>query len=290
MHTNKVLKSGHYYGEFIKRHDLSGIILTDVIYPSGHRTPGHTHERAYFSLVLQGLNDVIRTTRSSYQPSPLMYHPVGAIHPAQVRQGSSRPFFIEIESRLLERVDDQLKLKSESVALRGGATNKLAAKLYHEFHRMDHESPLAIEGLVLEMMAACSRDATRAKTRGIPRWLSQARDIIHEHYGERLSLSEIARLAEVHPVHLATEFRRFYHCTVGDYTRQLRVEAARRQLIASQRSLVEIAAYLGFAHQAHFSRTFKEYTGFTPSKFRKQFGRLNSRQNLSFVKDRKAKA
>ena len=271
MESYTVLKSGYYYGELTKRHSLSGIILTDVIYPSGHRTPGHTHERAYFSLVLHGLNDVIRTTRSSYQASALMFHPAGAIHPEQVRQGSSRSFFIEIESRLLERMSDHLKLMSGSVALRGAA-HKLAAKLYHEFHRMDDESPLAIEGLVLEMMAQCSRDAARAKTERIPRWLSVARDIIQEHYVERFSLTEVARLAEVHPVHLATEFRRVYHCTIGDYTRRLRVEAARRELIARRRSIAEIASQLGFAHQAHFTRTFKEYTGLTPSKFRKQFG------------------
>ena len=270
---DKVLKAGRYYGELERRQNVCGVILTEVLYPTGHRTPRHIHERAYFSWVLQGLNDVIRsTTRSSYEPSPLMFHPPGALHAEQIRQAKSRSFFIEIESRLLDRVGEQLKLRSGSLALRDGAANKLAARLYREFQRMDEESPLAIEGLVLELMALCSRDAARSHTRKTPRWLSQARDVIHQHSIEKLTLAEIARLADVHPVHLATEFRRFYHCTVGDYTRRLRVEAARRELSGRQKSIAEIAANLGFANQAHFTRTFKEYTGVTPSKFRKQFG------------------
>ncbi|MEW6737177.1 MAG: helix-turn-helix domain-containing protein [Acidobacteriota bacterium] len=37
----------------------------------------------------------------------------------------------------------------------------------------------------------------------------------------------------------------------------------------SQMSLTEIALHCGFADQSHFTRNFKEITGFLPKEFRK---------------------
>jgi AraC family transcriptional regulator len=270
--VGKLLKPGQYYGDMFRRLDVSGVLLTEVSYQSGHWTPSHTHERAYFSLVLQGIADKIRgMSRSRYQPSSVWFHPSGVLHDEQVRRGGGLSFFVEIGPTLLQHVGGHIRLQKESIAFHGGLTNKLAARLYREFRQRDSASYIAIEGLVLEMLAQCSRDRTTSTRRNIPRWLAEAREIIQEYYSESLSLSGIAKLVQVHPVHLATEFRRFYHCSVGDYIRRLKIENACLQLSASEASLAQIAAGLGFSHQAHFTRTFKDYMSLTPSVYRKQF-------------------
>jgi AraC family transcriptional regulator len=69
-------------------------------------------------------------------------------------------------------------------------------------------------------------------------------------------------------VHLARTFRRHYHCTVGEYMRQLRVNFACRQLREGSRPLMEIALAVGFSDQSQFSRTFKRVMGLTPAAFR----------------------
>jgi AraC family transcriptional regulator len=81
-------------------------------------------------------------------------------------------------------------------------------------------------------------------------------------------MAEIARRVGVHPVYLASEFRRRYGLTVGEYVRQLRIEYASRQLSTSDTPLVEIALNSGFSSQSHFSWTFKRITGITPAQFR----------------------
>jgi AraC family transcriptional regulator len=268
----RVLKAGQYYGDMFKSRDVSGVFLTEVSYPLGHWTPSHTHERAYFSLVLQGTADKGRSmSRSSDQTPSVWFHPSGMLHDEQVRRWGGLSFFIEIGPTLLQHVDGHTRLQKESIAFHGGLTNKLAARLYREFRQRDSASHIAIEGLVLEMLAQCSRDRTTSTRRNIPRWLAEAREIIHEHYSESLSLSGIAKLVQRHPVHLATEFRRFYHCSVGDYIRRLKIDNACLQLSASEVSLAQIAAGLGFSHQAHFTRTFKDYMSLTPSGYRKRF-------------------
>jgi AraC family transcriptional regulator len=72
----------------------------------------------------------------------------------------------------------------------------------------------------------------------------------------------------VHPVHLAQAFRKFYHCTIGDHVRSLRIDFACRQLTMTKLPLSEIALLAGFADQSHFTRTFKEALGLPPSQYR----------------------
>jgi len=143
----------------------------------------------------------------------------------------------------------------------------LASRIYKEFRLMDGASPLAIEGLMLELTAELSRSKLVAE-RQLPHWLEEAKDLVHAHFPENLSLAGVARAVNVHPVHLARAFRRHFHCTLGEYVRHLRIEFASRELSMSDTPLVEIALAAGFTHQSHFSRIFKRHTGMTPSAFR----------------------
>jgi AraC family transcriptional regulator len=72
----------------------------------------------------------------------------------------------------------------------------------------------------------------------------------------------------VHPVYLASEFRKHFGCTIGEYVRKLRVEFACRRISESDSPLSDIAIAAGFSHQSHFSRTFKAVTGMTPAGYR----------------------
>lgn len=134
---------------------------------------------------------------------------------------------------------------------------------------MDETSPLAIEGLVLEMMVEASRSHEGARGRIPPRWLEQAKDVLHAQFSTSLTLTDIAEAVGVHPSHLAREFRKHYRHTVGEYVRQLRVEYARLQISAGGGTLAEIAAAAGFADQSHFTRTFRQHTGLTPLEYQR---------------------
>jgi AraC family transcriptional regulator len=94
---------------------------------------------------------------------------------------------------------------------------------------------------------------------------------IHERFTENLTLEQIASEVGVHPVHLASVFRQKYHCTVGEYIRELRIEYACREITKGEKPLVTIALEAGFANQGHFSGNFKRLTGFTPTSYRNSF-------------------
>ena len=118
---------------------------------------------------------------------------------------------------------------------------------------------------MLELFAASARlvGATR-----VPDWLREVHTTVERCFRESLTLTDLARTVDVHPTHLAREFRRHYGSTIGETLRDLRVAYAKRRL-ASPASLQEIAQEAGFADQSHFTRTFRKATGMTPSMFRR---------------------
>jgi AraC family transcriptional regulator len=152
-----------------------------------------------------------------------------------------------------------------------GVSVWLAKRLYNEFYRADGASGLAMEGLTLELMAEVSRRQVTTPESALPRWLEQAREFLHAHFSDEMTLESIARTVRTHPVHLARVFRRHYGCTVGEYVRRLRVEAACRELSSTDAPLPQIALAAGFYDQSHFSRTFKKIVGLTPTAYRASF-------------------
>lgn len=166
-----VLEPGRYYGELAKSRNAADLLLIEAIYPTGHWTPKHLHERAYFSFVLRGDVDRVQTAEPR-KAAALMFYPPGVLHNGQMRIDGGRSFFVEIAPTLFDRVKDQVRLRDCSIAFHGGLTNRLVARLYREFRLMDEASPLAIEGLILAMLAQCSPDRAKSATGQVPRgWL-----------------------------------------------------------------------------------------------------------------------
>lgn len=124
----------------------------------------------------------------------------------------------------------------------------------------------AVESLLLAF--ATGRGDDRPPSAAAPRWLLRVRDRIHADPGSRITLGELAADAGVHPVHLATAFRRYFGLTAARYRRRLRVEYACRAIASSESPLAEVALDAGFADQSHLGRAFRRAVGMTPAAYR----------------------
>lgn len=264
------LPPGFFYGEKVKNCNEGGLLLADHRYPPFLELPKHSHERAYFCLVLRG------TYTESYgmqtricKPLSLVFHPQGEVHSDQFHDTGGRIFGIEVSHSLQARVRDYSPFLANPAEMQGGMAAWIALRLYHEFQQMDSLSPLAIEGLALELMVEAARCAVGLRDTTTPRWLRQAQKQLNDQYADPPSLEDIANAAGVHPVHLIRAFRQHYRTTIGNYVRQLRVDFAAEQLAASETSLAEIALDAGFSDQSQFTRSFKQITGLTPAQFRR---------------------
>ncbi|HYG79711.1 MAG TPA: AraC family transcriptional regulator [Pyrinomonadaceae bacterium] len=250
------------------RRELSGWLLTESLYPPRLRMAPHRHENAYFGIVVRGsYSENNRAKPRVCGPSSLVLHPEGHIHSVQFHDSPTRIFRVELKQAALEKVRPGSKLFDAPEQLSSTSLSWLVTRLRKEFSEPDDVAPLAIEGIILEVIAEASR-AMRKAERNCPPWLETAREFLHENFTKPLRLDEIAAAADVHPVYLAREFRRQYRITLGEYVRGLRVEAACRAISATDAPLAEIAASLGFSDQSHMGRHFKRLTGCTPTQYR----------------------
>ena len=83
------------------------------------------------------------------------------------------------------------------------------------------------------------------------------------------SLGEVAQMVHLSPFHFHRRFTELVGLTPKHMQLECQIFEAKRQLMARQKELSQIAADCGFAHQSHFTSRFKQATGLTPTRWRR---------------------
>lgn len=247
---------------------LPGLTLTETLHAPSSTMPAHVHDAASICLSLTGQGiEIIDGVRLVTGPGCVLMRGPNLLHSNQYGPFSHRGFMIELEQNWLNTCRHFLRVFEGHRHFAGGPVSALALRIYRESRVRDGVAPIIVEGLMLEMLGHASRSLIKSPVRA-PRWLMQARELLHGRFNDSLNLVEIASTVGVHPTHLARTFKKHYQTTVGEYVRRLRLDWATRQLSETGDSIAEIALAAGFYDQSHFSHLFKQHTGFTPAEFR----------------------
>lgn len=268
MSVNQNLQPGHFYGEITRKREASGLILSELKHETARKLPSHSHELAYFCLLLNGNYwEQFGRKRIIYKPLTVMFHPPDTTHVDEIGPAGGRFFSVEVKTGLMDRLRECLGRVDLDSSLHEGDLAWLAMRLYREHKEADACSALTIEGLVLEMLGIVGRLKDR-KLSDQPRWLSNAVDLLNAEFRSNLKVQDVANQIGVHPFHLSRVFRTVHRQTIGEYVHKLRVAYACRMLALPDCDLATVALSAGFADQSHFNRVFKNLTGMTPGAFR----------------------
>ena len=96
----------------------------------------------------------------------------------------------------------------------------------------------------------------------------RARQFIHEHSDEGLSLTKVAKSVHISPNHLSERFKEVTGVNFVNYIARTRTEKAREFLENSNLGISEIAFAVGFQSLSQFNRVFKKLTRKSPTQFR----------------------
>ena len=71
-------------------------------------------------------------------------------------------------------------------------------------------------------------------------------------------------------------FKEHMDCTFVTYVNEVRIQAAKSELISTDRDVAEISSAVGFESVSYFIRVFKREVGMTPGAYRSRRGQLGA--------------
>jgi AraC family transcriptional regulator len=251
--------SGHF-GRRLQQLDVAGAHVNRAVYRARSSTPPHVHPLGNLFVVLHGGLEQRWERRVTHcGPLDVVVKPPGTEHADRFGTRGLACLNLELEDAAWEEFAGRGARLQRPVVLRHPPLQRLGCALAGALRDPDAER-LEAEELVCSLLAALSDGGARVD----PRWLEQARDLVHEGFASRIHLDVVARAVGVHPVHLAKRFRERFGCSLGEHVRWLRVQAAVRALAERERSLADVAAEVGFSDQSHMGRAFRRELGSTP--------------------------
>jgi AraC-like DNA-binding protein len=106
--------------------------------------------------------------------------------------------------------------------------------------------------------------------------VGRARDYVHEHLAEGISITDIAARVGVTPRTLQNGFRKAFNLTPAEYIRRARVEALHRALLAADASagVTNLMMNVGIVNFGRYAQYYREQIGVSPSTTLKEKTRL----------------
>ena len=97
--------------------------------------------------------------------------------------------------------------------------------------------------------------------------LQPALKYIAAHYGEKISISELAALCFITPEYFSRLFAGAVGSTVSAYILSLRIKKAKELLANREMKISAVAHAVGYDDPSYFVRKFKQATGVTPTQY-----------------------
>ncbi|WP_103070438.1 helix-turn-helix domain-containing protein [Aquimarina sediminis] len=260
------LNQGEYTGEIIQSHHIDDSIITNTIYTKRKSNPNwHYHENLHICFVYEGgkAQTKHQTTYSKKDGSVFFYH-AEELHRWISPTPTSRSANIEIGRSFLKKYNFTEQDIKKAIDTNVN-TKAIILRIQKELLCSTHINHVHLQCLLLELVS-CQKQKKYLST---PRWVVLLHELLHEKWNEVVSLEEISKYVGAHPVTVSKNFRKYFHCTLGEYRRKLKVEKTIDLIKNTSLSLSEIAFLCGFTDQSHFTRNFKKHTGFLPRDYRK---------------------
>jgi AraC family transcriptional regulator len=154
-------------------------------------------------------------------------------------------------SALMEQVLAELMRKQASPLLLQGIAQAIAIHLARNYAETVKEAPSgspALPGYKLKQLTA---------------WMA-------ENVAEEFNLDRLAARVGLSKFYFNRLFKSAMGVSPSRYHITLRLDAAKRLLRESKRSVVEVALDVGYANPSHFAKLFRKETGLSPSDYRQQ--------------------
>ncbi|MEH6368023.1 MAG: AraC family transcriptional regulator, partial [Pseudomonas marincola] len=245
----------------------------------GHAYDPHWHDSYLVGFTEQGVQR-FHCGRQRYDSVP---GKVILLEPGEIHDGEAPtpdgftysmlyldPQWLERELRAL--FDDAPQDCVPSMSMTVGPSPELIFAIASTFQTL-HQQELRIvrqtatDYLLTQLSSQMQWRQRRQADPRIPLVAQRARDYLHAHLEQDVSLDELAAVAGVDRFRLTRAFKAAFGLAPHAYLVQLRLAQARRRLAAGE-TPAQVAVTLGFSDQSHLGRWFRRAYGLTPAGYR----------------------
>jgi len=125
---------------------------------------------------------------------------------------------------------------------------------------------VAYRRAIADIASAVAQPTTAHRDRSLRR----AVEFLRQHYAERLTLKQVARVAGFAPNYFSQLFHQTQRMTFADHLVQLRLQRALELLAGTSLSLDRVAQLSGLVRRQHLIRVLKRSQGETPMQYRRR--------------------
>ena len=272
-----------YEYELISHNYIRGfhLFLVRILY----RTP-HLHREFEVNLILDGSVEILSQGREYHAETGdfFVFDPYQP-HEIRAREGTVLILSIQISPAFFSDYFPQMESVRFGTEIFHRAASPRHQQLYRQlleltccycqkapFYELDCARDInALFRALLDVSAftvvsEAERPAQRARQERV-RYLAER---IEGGFSEKLLLGDLAKELGVDLYYLSHFFREHFGLSFQEYLAKLRCEKARRELLLTDRSLLDISLSCGFSSPKYFQRAFQKQYGATPREYRRQ--------------------
>lgn len=145
-------------------------------------------------------------------------------------------------------------------------------QLLDELHLSnDIYSAMRIKAALIELVSMFLADGKAPASKADSSHFSEEiKDFINKHISETLSVKILANKMGFNEKYFIDVFKSHFGTTPAKYVKAARLEKAKNELLYTDNKILNIAVHIGYSSLQKLSADFKEYTGLSPSEFRRQ--------------------
>lgn len=272
-----------YEYELISHNYIRGfhLFLVRILY----RTP-HLHREFEVNLILDGSVEILSQGREYHAETGdfFVFDPYQP-HELRAQEGTVLILSIQISPAFFSDYFPQMESVRFGTEIFHRAASPRHQQLYRQlleltccycqkapFYELDCAGNInALFRALLDVSAftvvsEAERPAQRARQERV-RYLAER---IEGGFSEKLLLGDLAKELGVDLYYLSHFFREHFGLSFQEYLAKLRCEKARRELLLTDRSLLDISLSCGFSSPKYFQRAFQKQYGATPREYRRQ--------------------
>jgi AraC family transcriptional regulator len=242
--------------------------LAAAEYSAGRRQTPHTHDELQITVVLRGtLEERVAGSPEHASPLSLVVKDPGVIHEDQFGRSGALTARLALHNTTLA---DLVEHPGRAAPWRWIHDAHIA----HPFLRivargLQGERRFADDDDDLVDLLAAISARSQPPASGEPRWLRDAVRQMRDDWQPGLTVRDVARAADVHPVYLARCVRRWHGIGAGEILRQSRLRHAARAIADGDPTIATVAYASGFADESHLCREFASAAGMPPARYRR---------------------